>query len=112
MPQEIKRWKCDHCKKHFADKKYTEQHERKCFFNLNNRTCPTCRNFNGNFDVDYAKCSKLDRKGSEILNSETDFMTEEPYEVRKYASFTDFLIYNCPDWESNCYIPEEDEDCE
>lgn len=107
MPQEIKRWKCEHCKKHFANKKYAQAHEKKCFFNLDNRTCPTCRHFNCHFNAEYAECNKTNRRNEVVVENDTIF---GDVETNTYVSFTDFLIYNCPDWESNCYISEEDED--
>lgn len=94
MPQEIKRWKCDHCKKHFASKRYTEQHEKICFFNTENKTCPTCKHFNGCFDVNGAICLFDNRKNkTEKLNI---FGKDGFYKL--YNVFTEFLIYNCVHW--------------
>jgi hypothetical protein len=82
MAVPITRWKCEHCKKHFATERYTTLHERKCFFSRDNKACPTCIHFNGCYNV-YAKCYK---NGRELRDKEN-------------SVFTEFLAYNCPDWD-------------
>jgi hypothetical protein len=96
MAKEIKRWKCEHCKKHFASKKYTESHEKRCFFNLENKTCPTCTHFNNLFNPALSKCYKLNRGQKRI---EIDYGAEVGKIFEKeFNLFTEFCIYNCPDW--------------
>ncbi len=104
MPVEVKRYKCAHCKKHFSSKSYASQHEHKCFFNPDRKTCPTCKHFNGCYKPDTAKCYKLNRKNETSIEHNTVF---GELTINKFDVFTEFLIYNCPDWESEYEIEEE-----
>lgn len=104
MPSEIKRWKCDHCKKHFASEKYTINHEKRCFFNTNNKACPTCLCFNDSFKVEYSECVRylgtksITRRGTDRNLSGS----------RKYNVFTEFCKWDCKHWKSRYEVEEED----
>lgn len=80
MPKQITRYRCDFCKKHYADKYYTGKHEERCLFNPKNKSCGTC------FYAD-DKCLALDKeifvKGEKVVN--------------------------CESWRENEYCPEESE---
>ena len=96
MPKEIKRWKCDHCKKNFASRGYANRHEYMCFFNPKLKTCPTCDHFNVRFNLNTCRCNKLNRTGIDQIPCE---LTESGF-TDKYNVFTEFLIYNCESWKS------------
>jgi hypothetical protein len=103
---QIVRYKCEHCKKHFSNKKYAESHERRCFFNRNNKACPSCTYFNNCYKVENCKCSLTGRKGTDkIINpniGEYDFFADKLDDIQKinqYNVLTEFIKYNCPDWD-------------
>lgn len=106
VPKEIKRWKCNHCKKHFASRNYAWWHEKKCFFNTDNRTCPTCAYFNDKYSLENCKCHKLNRSGCD-KESVNVWGTDEIVTNLKYFVFTEFLIYNCEHWKSKYEIEED-----
>jgi len=44
MPKKIIRYKCDYCKKTYANKSAAKRHEWRCFFNPATKSCATCKN--------------------------------------------------------------------
>ena len=106
MPKAITKWKCNHCKKNFASKSYAERHERRCFFNFDNKACPTCNHFNGCFNPSISKCYKLDRYNKKKI-VDYGFGIGE-VEENEFNIFTEFCVYNCPDWDNSISDCEED----
>lgn len=129
---ERKVWQCEHCKKFkkkpkvFFDKSYAEWHERKCLYNLENRSCFTCKHNETHHVVSTVFSDK--KKGNkckigqnwrfnnhmEYCNKPKDSSGLEPiYQESDFFLFpvTMQIVKDCTHWEY-VYKIEEGEQCE
>ena len=65
--REIKAYHCDYCVKYYKHKSSAQRHEKKCFYNPNNKACLSCEDFITDYaDEDYSIKNYYCGNGKEV----------------------------------------------